>query len=645
MKWLRFGNRVRYVLERLMIRGPHYQLLLVAIAIGLISLIGGVVVMVGSGGFDSVGSATWWAFLRLSDPGYLGDDVGMLRRVVSTALTVLGYVVFLGLLIAILTRWLLDLMRRLERGVTPVALNNHIVIIGWTARTASLAAELLGSESRVKRFLARRGARKLHIAILAEEVGPEQMQELRDRAGEDWDSRQVTLRSGSSLRPDHIERIDFVNSAVALIPAQDGPGDSIELVDSRTIKTLLSLGGRLSAMEGRSLPVAVAELRDARKIPIALRAYEGPIEVIASDALAARLIVQNVRHPGLSHVTNEMLTLSEGTEVYIRDAGPFAGRRIEEALDGFPDGILLGVVRGRHGSYTARLNPPPGFVIDAEDRLVVMADTYDETAASEEDVAPVKRGVAHVERASEDAGVRRLLVLGWSHKTPALIAEFGTYAGERFELDVVSVVSAEERRRQVERYAGTLERVEVRQIEADYNFLPELRALAPWQYEQIVLMGSGRAVSEEDADARTLQGYLLLQQLFAEHGAAPRVLIELLEPENSELLSGRAGEVLISPMILGHVLAQVALRRELRAVFEELFTASGAEITFRGADRYGVAGREATFAEVQRAAWARGEIAIGLWARSRGAPVLNPGAASRWVLDAADEIVTIETCG
>ena len=35
--------------------------------------------------FEALSSAVWWAFLRLSDPGYLGDDEGLASRAVSTS--------------------------------------------------------------------------------------------------------------------------------------------------------------------------------------------------------------------------------------------------------------------------------------------------------------------------------------------------------------------------------------------------------------------------------------------------------------------------------------------------------------------------------------------------------------------------------
>ena len=95
IKKLRIKQRFLFLLERQFVKGAHYQLLFVAAAIGLISIIGGILVMPVSEPSSTYNEAVWWAFLRLTDPGYLGDDEGVWRRFISTILTVLGYVVFL----------------------------------------------------------------------------------------------------------------------------------------------------------------------------------------------------------------------------------------------------------------------------------------------------------------------------------------------------------------------------------------------------------------------------------------------------------------------------------------------------------------------------------------------------------------------
>ena len=89
-------ERLRFHLERWIQRGALHQLLLMAAVIACISVVGGVLAwIVDPAAFDPAG-AVWWAFLRLTDPGYLGDDEGALLRTVSTLLTVLGYVIFLA---------------------------------------------------------------------------------------------------------------------------------------------------------------------------------------------------------------------------------------------------------------------------------------------------------------------------------------------------------------------------------------------------------------------------------------------------------------------------------------------------------------------------------------------------------------------
>ena len=43
----------------------------------LVALLGGLLMRLLAPDFDEVGESIWWAFLRLTDPGYLGDDEGL----------------------------------------------------------------------------------------------------------------------------------------------------------------------------------------------------------------------------------------------------------------------------------------------------------------------------------------------------------------------------------------------------------------------------------------------------------------------------------------------------------------------------------------------------------------------------------------
>jgi hypothetical protein len=435
----RLTNQLKFRLERFIIRGPQYRLLMIALLLGLISMLGGAIIYYYDPNFTgSFGAAVWWSFLRLSDPGYLGDDTGTLERTVSTILTVLGYVVFLGALVAIMTQWLNERMRELEAGLTPIAQRDHVLIIGWTNRTATIVRELMLSSERVRRFLRRRHIRTLRVAILADEVTTALSIELRDRLGSLWNERQVILRTGSPLRLEHLRRVDFVRAAAVIMPAADFAQGGPEQADTRTIKTLLTMANHPSAADG-TLPLVIAEIFDSRKIDIAQRAYNGPIEILASDSIVSRLLAQNVRHRGLSYIYGELLTHGRGNEIYIRECGDLAGRTVHEAAAAFARAILLGIVRTDGERLVPVLNPAADTVIGESDRLVVLAHTYKATEPREIVKPPAMPTVRRIAPGTSTR-TQRVLVLGWSHKVPALLREFDSYRDERFEIDVVSTV-------------------------------------------------------------------------------------------------------------------------------------------------------------------------------------------------------------
>ncbi|HMB92030.1 MAG TPA: hypothetical protein VKP65_14340, partial [Rhodothermales bacterium] len=195
----RLKDRLKFILERWIQRGVWHQLLVMVAAVVLVAVTGGLLAWGLTDGFEHPGGAIWWAFLRLTDPGYLGDDEGTLLRVISTTITVLGYVLFMGSLIAILTQSLARIMRTLESGLTPIYINGHLLILGWTNRTPTIVRELVISEGRVRRFLSGRKTHRLRIVILTEEVDAEIRQELRDVLGSALKRSQIIFRSGSSM--------------------------------------------------------------------------------------------------------------------------------------------------------------------------------------------------------------------------------------------------------------------------------------------------------------------------------------------------------------------------------------------------------------------------------------------------------------
>ncbi|MEQ9545320.1 MAG: ion channel DMI1 [Marinobacter sp.] len=615
----RIIDRIKFIVERQLVKGAGFQLLVIGVFIGLISLIGGLLVVPQEDAFDTTGSAIWWAFLRLTDPGYLGDDVGTWQRFVSTLLTISGYVVFMGTLVAILTRWLIAKMADLERGLTPVTLKNHVVVLGWTSQTLPLISELLGSSGRMRRFLEKHDTQTLNLVVLSEHASALQVHELRNEPGIRGRARRVILRSGLAIQPDALHRVACLDAAAVIVPSAAHEAGTLVTSDVETVKALLSIAAQARYF-GVPLPFVVAEIQDIRKHPVIERAYPGAVEVVGGDATISRLMVQNILHPGLSEIYNELLTAGEGNEIYVRGGESVAGMTLGELAAQRPLAVVLGVLKPKGSSWDVRLVAPSDTPIEMTDRVIMLARDYSETEANSK-LAPlsvITRGEPGRYLHKTAGRPRTVLVLGWNRRVPSLIAEFGSYVRQPFNVDIVSVVSATERERDIARYIQDHHQVTCHHIEADYMVEDELRNVRPVNYDAVILLSSDRLASGEEADARAMVGYLQLEDILAESNRRPQIIMELSDPDNRHLLSGHQSEMMISPMILSHVLAQVALRRELRVVLDELFTVGGAEIQFRDPRDYPLPA-SVDFHLLERILSERGELALGVFRHSGGA--------------------------
>ena len=421
----------KFYLEKMLLRGAHYQLLIIACIIVLISFSAGILGLLFTNEFNNLTYSTWWAFLHLSDPGYLGDDQGLVLRAIATVVTILGYVVFMGALIAILTQWLNQTLKHLEMGLTSIHKKDHILVLGWTNRTLSIVREMLVSEGRVGRFLKRIGARRLHIVILTEEVNVRLAHELQAGLGGLYHESRITLRSGSHLRLEHLQRVDFMNAAVILLPGTDFRSDGSDTVDTRAIMTLITMSNAFRQKAVQTPPMVVTEIFDTQKIAVAKRAYVGEHEIVAGNAVISRLIAQNIRHQGLSHIFTELLTHNQGNEIFIRECPRFEGLAFCQAATAFRQSILIGILRMEKGRLIPLLNPPPDNIIQKGDRFAILARTHEASEPTDEIIA-----IPILPKTQINSAVSRnpfrLLILGWNHKIPSLLEEFDSYEEELF---------------------------------------------------------------------------------------------------------------------------------------------------------------------------------------------------------------------
>ena len=640
----RLTNRLKFQIEQLLLRGAHSRLLFIASLVGLVAIGGGLLVQATDAPFDGNETAIWWAFLRLTDPGYLGDDEGLSRRMISTMLTVLGYVLFMGSLVAIMTQWLNQKIRNFESGLTPIVRRNHILILGWTNRTPAIVEELMYSEERVRRFLELLGARGLHVVILSEDVSLERTMELRNALGPLWDARKITFRSGIPLRMEHLERVDFRNASAIILPGADFAYGSADESDTLIVKTVLSIANQQGLRRSQPLPLLVTELFDPSKIFMAQKAYQGILEILATDVFITRCMAQNIRHPGLSHLFHEILSHRQGNSIYIRTFESFMGSRFGELAGACPKAILLGIVRPHRERFLSILNPSEDLILESGDRLVFLSQTYQDCEIpkdfSSKQSPPRPESTSRQRSQMQIERKRRILILGWNHKVARLVGELDDYLLEHFEISALSRKPTVERETELAQQGINQGRVTVNHYEGDLTSLSDLETAHPSSYDNVVMFGNDWLETQEKSDARTITGHLVLKNILEGHVTEPRILVDLMDANNIGLFEDENTEVLVTPVMASHVLAQVALRRELNAVYAELFGAGGAEICFRSVTDYNIADQKIRFGALKEIAANCGEIVLGI--RLKNSLIeLNPERNTTYILKETDDLIVL----
>ena len=617
-------QRLKFEVERLLVRGAHYRFLVVAAMIGFVSILGGIAVQGSSE--DPLWSEVWWAFLRLSDPGYLGDDEGTWRRIVSTMLTVLGYVLFMGAMVAILTQWLNEALSRFAMGLTPVRMEGHVAILGWTGSTRAVCRNLVRSERRLSRWLSVQGVSSLRLAILAEEIGPERVAELRESLGEDYRRNQIVLRSGSPLFLRHLRRVDLANAACVVIPAQEGTAASVEGYDAAVIKTLRLM----NTLDTEDLPTCVCELLDPRRLPLASRAYRGPLEVIASDVLVGRLLAASTRQPGVADVCFELLTHGEGATLYVLDAD--RKQSVGEARRRLgPSALVLGLIDDDRPEACV-ITPTDDEPIDEGDGVIIIARDHPawQPAAAPPATAPP------ITLPDYDATPSSVLILGWSRRVPDLLAELGQ-DGRMWTAACLSTVPLEHRAYEPGPGEPTLDH-----RLGDPTVPTDLRSAEPLSFDRIVVLASEWVRTGEEADARAITTYLALEEVAGETALPGAVVIELLSRASEQMFDSSKVEIVVSPQLISHALAQVVLRRGLRGVIDQLFGSGTGLVRFVKP----ALDKPTTFDELEAGLRGQPRAAIGLRRGGLGGELLlAPSGDELLDPEAEDELVVIERDG
>ncbi|MFC4592069.1 CASTOR/POLLUX-related putative ion channel [Sphaerisporangium corydalis] len=599
-------ERLRYWFDNTMSKGTPALIGWLAVASALLIAFVTVLAYPFSGEHGSALKIAWMSLLRTLDPGTMGGDDGNEFFVFMMLFVTIGGLFIVSALVGVLTTGLEAKLDGLRKGRSRVVEEGHTVLLGWSDDIFAIISELVTAKESEKRSV---------IAVLADRDKVEMEEDLRARLGDTGRTR-IVCRTGD---PSERSALDSVSpgaaSSILVLPADD----------SQLIKTLLALGNR---QWPATRPPVVAAVTDSGNLGAARIAGGEHVEVVDSEEIAARLVVQSCRQSGLSAVYSDLLDF-DGDEIYIRSEPSLAGRTYGDALLAYATAAPLGL---RRQDGTVEINPPSSTLIRPGDQVILIAADDSEIRLATS--APAIRHDAIREPGVAKVSPSRTLILGSNIRRARILRELGHYLPAGSEIHLAGPESDE---------AAPAPGVLVTSKECDTTSRTALESLGVRTYDHVIVL-SDDAYEAQKADARTLVTLLHLRDMKA--GSA---IVSEMNDERNRLLAqvAEADDFVVGGKLVSLLLTQLAENRHLAQVFDQLFSHLGSEIYLKPAGDYVATGVPVNFVTVIEAARSRGETAIGYRrAGDSGTPPrygvrLNPGKEAPLTLEPGDRVIVL----
>ena len=537
------------------------------------------------------------------------------------------------------------------------------MILGWHPRLHAIIEEIVRSKERVKMLLGR--VRLPAIAVLVDDFQPEMLTELKQKLEPDVrDNVRLLMRSGNPLEAESLARVDYTRASSIILLSDPYQAKKRHFADITLVKTLLSMKAHAGAVDEDELPNVVIEINSPANKQLAESAgWRQHTEAIASEEFISRLFNQAMRHPGISVIYSHLLTDTYGESLFLRrvDQLGLQGETLRQVIHKFRDAIPVGFLKARASEFSSEdrlrileLDEP----MEGEDEIICVAPSIrsiTEGFEAARELPPghtAPDGLDAVSELSSAPETHRVMIIGWSHLVRPLLTEMGLYALDSYEVLIVSERDESDVLSDVEALVDRFDNLEVQAHQSGLNRPDEIRAVRPERFDRIMLLSPSFIDDPLVADAETVMAYVLVERDLQAHGPDGGVpaVIELNDEDNQPLLDLYEGcDVIVTQEIISHLLSQVAVRRALAWIYEELFTYGGTDVQLRpfsalftGEDLDAL-----SFDDIQTTCLRKGLICVGVVLEEATGPFapgthLNPEKAAPFSPRPQDQLVVFE---
>ncbi len=592
MKKHTFAQKFRYKFDNLMSKGPIAMISLLAILSILIVIVSGSIIYVfhfspeGDKSLD-FSEGLWQSLMRALDAGAVGADSDWTFRLIAFIVTV-GGIFILSTLIGVLSSGIESKLDDLRKGKSLVIEKNHTLILGWSTKIFTIISELI---------IANENSKNPRIVILADMDKVEMEDEIRNKI-ENFKNTKVICRKGN---PNDLVELDISNpqqsKSIIILASDIGNSDPL------TIKTILAITNN---PERRNEPYhIVAEIKDVKNVEVAKMVGKNEIEIILTDDVIGRIIVQTSRQSGLSIVYTELMDF-DGAEIYFGTEESLIGKTYGEAIFSYKDSTVLGL---QHADNSLKINPSMDYKLIEGDKIIAITEDDDTLIVSANSNNQINEELIQ-NLDSSKIETERILLLGWNKRAMVIIREMDKYVAPNSYMKIVSSFDSDEEN--IQKIAKTLKNIKLEFQIDDTTSREVIDELDITSYDSIQVLCYKEEMEIQDADAQTLITLLHIRRICEETGKDMKIVSEMLDLRNRNLAEvTKADDFIVSDELISLLMSQVSENKFLMDVFDDLFNESGSEIYLKPIEDYIKLDQEMNFYTILESAKRKGHTAIG----------------------------------
>ncbi|WP_462254007.1 CASTOR/POLLUX-related putative ion channel [Ekhidna sp.] len=636
MKNISFSDKVKYRFDSFVSQGTISMIKgLGVITVVVIILFGASLLLLGlhpdhESNFN-IFESFWVNLTHALDPGVLGNhDENWPFRLFMLMTTVIGLVI-ISTLIGLVSNGILTKLEVLRKGRSFVIEKDHVLILGWSSKIFTIIPEIVEANENQKRGV---------IVILADMDKVLMEDEIKDKVGNTGNT-QVICRTGNPIDVHDLKIANpFDTKSIIILDKEN------ENSDSQIIKTIVAIvtDPKREKLRGNAdeRPYHItAEMEDKKNFDVAKMVGKDEVELILSDEIISKIMVQTSRQSGLSVVYQDLMDF-DGDEIYFEDAPSLVGKPFRDILFAYEDSAIMGI---QFADGHVAINPPMDTVFSKGDKVIGITEDDDTLIPNSNPVDPHESNIVYTEPEPQDS--EKLLIVGWNNRARYIIRELDNYVPKGSEVRVVSKFPDAEKT--INRLKERVKNITIDFELQDTTGRETLESMGLEQYDYIILLCYQNYFPIQEADAQTLITLLHLRNFTEIKGSKYKIVSEMLDIRNRQLADiTSADDFIVSDKLISLLMSQVSENKDLMRVFEDLFDADGSEIYIKPAIEYVQPGMKMNFYTILESAARKNEVAIGyrVISKARDADdqygvVLNPKKSDEFVLAENDMVIVL----